>query len=97
MLEIFAEGVDRVEAVLTERKGPGSRGSPGVHQGHLHHIKGLGRVPYEGTAIRHMKVNLRTLVQMERVVGIAPTHDRIGDDGVNFDAGDTGAAVGDGA
>ena len=41
-----------------------------------------------------MNVHLRAIIKVISILRVAPTHDGIGDDGINLDAGDAGAAIG---
>src|SRR5260370_16566620 len=72
VLEILAEGLDRVEVVLAERERTCRRRRPRIHQGHLHHIKMLWARTQKRSAVGNMNVHLRTFVEMLRVIGVPP-------------------------
>ena len=93
VLEVFAEGFDGVEVVLAEGEGPGGGGSPGIHQRHLHDVVLIMAVADERTAIADVHVHFGNLVEVIGVIGEAVAHDVVGDDGIDFDAGDVGAAI----
>src|SRR5208282_4687041 len=67
---------------------------PGVHQRHLHHVIQVAAVAYERAAIANVNVHLGNLVEVVGIVRVTVTHDVIGDDGIDLDAGDVTAAVG---
>ncbi len=97
VFEVFAKRLDRVEIVFAERECAGRRRRPGIHQRHLHHVVLVVAVAHKRAAIADMHVHLGNLVEVKRVVGEAIAHDVVGNDGIDFDAGDIRAAVGHGA
>ncbi len=94
MIEIFAEGLDGVEIILAERECASRGRGPGVDQRHLHHIKMLRARAQKRSAVGHVNMNVRPIVEMLRVGGVALAHDGGGDDGIDFDPGHAGTAVG---
>ena len=97
VLEILAEGLDGVQVVLAEGESSGRGGGPGIHQSHLHHVVPVAAVAHEGAPVADVHVHLGNLVEVVSVVGENPAHDVGGNDGIDLDAGDVQAAVGDGA
>src|ERR1700728_3710583 len=97
VIEIFAEGVNRIQIIFAECEGAGRGRSPRVHEGHLYNIKMLRSRTQERTAVRDVNVNIGTIVKMLRVIRVPTTHDRGGDDGIDFDSGDARTAIGYGS
>ena len=93
MLEVFAESFDRVQTVLAQGKGACGGGGPGVHQRHLHDVELLIGIAHKRPAIGDVDVYFRLLIEMECVVRVTAPHDRIGNDGIDLDSSNTGAAI----
>ncbi len=97
MQQVIAEGVAGVEVVLGERERAGGGGGPGIHQGGLQHLIFVGAAADEAAAVLHVDVNLGTQIEIVAEPGEALAHDRVGDDAVDLDGGDIGAAAVEGA
>ena len=97
MFEVLPEGFHGIEIIFTQRESAGGGGGPGIDQSHLHHIETLRRGTQIGAAIGDVEVDVGPLVKMFGIIGVTSAHDGIGNDGIDFNAGDAGAAVGQGA
>jgi hypothetical protein len=96
MFEVLPESLHSVQIIFTERESAGGSGGPGIDQGHLHDIETLRRGAQIGAAIGDVEVNIGPLVEMFGISGVTAAHDGVGNDGIYFDAGDAGAAAGQG-
>src|SRR5579862_4070384 len=97
MSKIFAEGFDGIKIILAESESAGGGRGPGIDQSHLNDIESLRSRAQIGAAISNVNVNLRPLVEVLRIIGIAAAHDGFGDDGIDLDSSDAGAAIRDGS
>src|SRR5215469_11039926 len=97
MIEVLAEGFQRVEIVLAQGKSTGRRGGPGIDQGHLYDVIFFFGAADVGTAVLYVDVDLRPVIEMIRVVLVAAAHHVLDDDGIDLDGGHARAAAGDGA
>src|SRR5207244_6380597 len=97
VLEIFAEGVGGVEAVLAQRESASGGRGPGVHQRHLDDVILGVRISHERPAVGDVDVDLGAVVQVIGVVGVALAHHRVGDDRIDLDPGHVRTATGYGA
>src|SRR5207244_2979226 len=68
---------------------------PGIDQGHLHNVEAVAGVANERAPVGHVHVDIRAFIKMVSVIRVAITHDGIRDNGINFNSGNTVAAVGD--
>ena len=93
VLQVIAEGVGGVEVVFGERESAGGGGRPGVHQGGLQHLVFVFAAAHEAAAVLHEEMNLGTQIEVVAEPGEALAHDGVGDDAVDLDRGDIGAAA----
>ena len=97
MVEVLFKGLDGIQTVLAKRERACRRRSPGIHQRHLHHVVLLTAVAYEGAPVGNVHMHFGQFIEVVGEVRIAAAHDVVRDDGIDFDAGDVPAAVGNGA
>src|ERR1039458_2288834 len=95
--EVIAEGVAGVEVVFGEGESARGSGGPGIHQGGLQHLIFVGTAAHEAAAVLHLDVHLGAQIEAVAERGEALAHDGIGDDTVDLDGGDIGAAAIEGA
>ena len=93
MLEVFAEGFNGIEIVFAEGECARGGGRPGIDQRHLHYVVSLAGVAHERSAVGNVDVDLGPLIKVIGVVRVAAAHNRVGDNGIDFDSGYAGAAV----
>src|SRR5947209_6234173 len=97
MVKVLAEGFNGVEIIFTQGKSACRGGSPGIHERHLHYVIFIVRAADVRPAILHMNMDLRLIVKMKRVIGVASAHYIVGDCRVDLDSRHIRAAVGDSA
>ena len=71
VLEVFAEGLDRVQIVFAKGEGSGRGRGPGVDQRHLHHVVPVAAVAHERASVADVHVHLGNLVEVVSVVSEA--------------------------
>ena len=95
--EVIAEGVAGVEVVFGEGEGAGGGGGPGIDEGGLEDLVLIGAAADEAAAVLDEDVNVGAEVEAVAERGEALAHDGVGDDAVDLDGGDVGAAAVEGA
>ena len=88
MIEILAEGFDRIQVVLAQGKGARRCRRPSVYKSHLDYVVRFLAAPNPGASFSDANVNLRQLIQVMSVVGVLPANDGIGNEGIDFDSSD---------
>src|SRR3954463_11551211 len=93
VIEILHESFDGIQIVFAECERPRRGRRPRIHQRHLHHVKALKSGTQIRTAVCNLNMNVRTLIQMLRVLRISAPHDGGRDNGIDFDSGHATTAV----
>src|SRR5579863_3003920 len=97
VLEISSKRLHGIKTVLAQGKSSSGGRGPGIDQSHLNHVEILFRIADKRPSVSDLDVNLGPLVQVIRIIGVAPPHYGIGDDWINLNSRHAWASIGDGA
>ena len=89
MLEVLTERLCGVQTVLAEGECAGGGRGPSIDQGHLHNVEAVAGVANERAPIGDVQVHVGAFIKMVSIIHVTITHDRVRDNGIDFNSGNT--------